>query len=62
MVRLDGQEMVGGVVSSTVMVWVHCELLPQASVAVQVLVVVPLLLVSAYVITGEGSQLSTAVA
>src|SRR6266571_3212352 len=34
--RLAGQVMAGGVVSRTVMVWMQRELLPQASVAIQV--------------------------
>src|SRR6266581_4026694 len=34
--RFGGQVMTGGVVSRTVMVWMQRELLPQASVAIQV--------------------------
>jgi len=40
-VKLDGQLICGGSVSLTVIVWVHDEWLPELSVAVQVIVVVP---------------------
>ena len=60
-----GQVMIGAVVSTTVMVWATCELLPQMSVAVHVRVCatghVPLV-VSAKVIVGFGSQTSVATA
>ena len=40
-VMFDGQLIVGASVSLTVIVWVHDEWLPEVSVAVQVIVVVP---------------------
>lgn len=39
-VTLDGHEITGGVVSSTVIVWIHVEVLPHPSVADHVLVIV----------------------
>ena len=68
MVTSAGQVICGGVVSSMVMVCTQSELLPQASVAVQVRVMtlssgqVPGALTSDSVIVGLGSQLSVAVA
>ncbi len=60
--------MTGAVVSTTVMVWTHMLELPQASVAVQVRVIVlscgqaPGAVTSDDVTAGAGSQLSVAVA
>ena len=68
MVILSGQVTVGGVVSTTVMVWLQLAELPQSSVAVQVRVCVPVpgqapgVNASVKVTVGVASQVSVAVA
>ena len=63
-----GHVMTGGVLSSTIIVCVHVLLLPQSSVAVHVLTIVPScgqeppMILSDEVIVGVASQLSVAVA
>lgn len=67
-VIFEGQTIAGGVLSSTKIVWLHVLVLPQASVAVQVRVIVlscghkPATVTSLNVITGVPLQLSVPVA
>jgi hypothetical protein len=68
-VTLFGQVIIGAVLSSTTIVWLHVFILPQSSVAFQVLVIVyscghvgEATVTSVYVIVGIASQLSVAIA